>query len=79
MDKTQKVCYTIYVRLEERKYKTMGEYERTYKQIDELKKRKIELIKYINGLYEELYAIDIKIGECEGYIKELEYIDGEDY
>lgn len=57
----------------------MGEYERTYKQIDELKKRKIELIEYINGLYAELYAIDIKIGECEGYIKELEYIDGEDY
>ena len=57
----------------------MGEYERTYKQIDELKRRKIELIERINELYEELYNIDIEIGECEGYLAELRYIDGEDY
>lgn len=57
----------------------MGEYERTYKQIDELRKRKIELIERINELHEELYSIDIEIGECEGYLAELRYIDGEDY
>ena len=56
----------------------MGEYERTYKQIDELRKRKIELIERINELHEELYNIDIEIGECKGYIRELEYIDGEE-
>ena len=57
----------------------MGEYERTYKQIDELKKRKVELIERINELHEELYNIDIEIGECEGYLAELRYSDGEDY
>ena len=57
----------------------MGEYENTYTRIKELKKRKIELIERINELHEELYNIDIEIGECEGYLAELRYIDGEDY
>ena len=57
----------------------MGEYNRTYKMIAELKERKIELIERINELHEELYSIDIEIGECEGYLAELRYIDGEDY
>lgn len=58
----------------------MGEYERTYKQIDELKKRKIELIERINELHEELYNIDIEIeiGERKVHLAELRYIDGED-
>ena len=55
----------------------MGEYERTNKRIADLKKRKIELIEQINELHEELYGIDIEIGECEGYLAELRYMDGD--
>ena len=33
----------------------------------------------INNSISELYNIDIEIGECEGYLAELRYIDGEDY
>ena len=55
----------------------MGEYKNTYQRIDILKKRKIELIEQINELHEELYNIDIEIGECEGYLAELRDIDGE--
>ena len=57
----------------------MGEYENTYQRIDILKRRKIELIEQINELHEELYSIDIEIGECEGYLAELRDIDGEAY
>ena len=57
----------------------MGEYENTYQRIDILKRRKIELIEQINELHEELYNIDIEIGECEGYVAELKDIDGEAY
>ena len=57
----------------------MGEYENTYQRIDILKRRKIELIEQINELHEELYNIDIEIGECEGYLAELRDIDGEAY
>ena len=57
----------------------MGEYKNTYQRIDILKKRKIELIEQINELYEELYNIDIEIGECEGCLAELRDIDGEAY
>lgn len=57
----------------------MGEYKNTYQRIDILKKRKIELIEQINELHEELYNIDIEIGECEGYLAELRDIDGEAY
>ena len=49
----------------------MGEYKNTYKRIEMLKIRKIELIEQINELHEELYNIDIEIGECEEYFAEL--------
>jgi prefoldin subunit 5 len=84
----------------------MGEYERVYKIIAELKQEKKEIVSKIerlketleelentpgeerlcedtlakiDGLYERLWETNIEIGECEGYIRELEYIDGEDY
>ena len=57
----------------------MGEYKNTYQRIEMLKIRKIELIEQINELHEELYNIDIEIGECEGYLAELRNIDGEAY
>ena len=55
----------------------MGEYENTYQKIDILKRRKIELIEQINELHEELYNIDIEIGECEVELAELRDIDEE--
>ena len=55
----------------------MGEYKNTYTRIKELKKRKIELIEQINELHEELYNVDVEIGECEGYLAELRYMDGD--
>ena len=55
----------------------MSEYKNTYQRIDILKRRKIELIEQINELQEELYYIDIKLGECKGYLAELKCIDGE--
>ena len=57
----------------------MSEYKNTYQRIEMLKIRKIELIEQINELHEELYNIDIEIGECEGYLAELKDIDGEAY
>ena len=57
----------------------MGEYKNTYQRIEMLKIRKIELIEQINELHEELYNIDIEIGEWEGYLAELRDIDGEAY
>ena len=57
----------------------MGEYKNIYQRIEMLKIRKIELIEQINELHEELYNIDIEIGECEGYLAELRDIDGEAY
>ena len=57
----------------------MGEYERTYNMMAELKKRKQEIVEAIETLYEELHDVNVEIGECEGYIRELQYIDGEDY
>lgn len=57
----------------------MGEYKNTYQRIEMLKIRKIELIEQINELHEELYNIDIEIGECEEYLAELRDIDGEAY
>ena len=55
----------------------MGEYKNTYQRMEMLKIRKIELIEQINELHEELYNIDIEIGECEGYLAELRDIDEE--
>ena len=57
----------------------MSEYKNTYQRIEMLKIRKIELIEQINELHEELYNIDIEIGECEEYLAELRNIDGEAY
>ena len=57
----------------------MGEYKNTYQRIEMLKIRKIELIEQINELHEELYNIDIEIGECEVELAELTDIDGEAY
>ena len=57
----------------------MGEYKSTHQRIEMLKIRKIEVIEQINELHEELYNIDIEIGECEGYLAELRDIDGEAY
>ena len=57
----------------------MGEYKSTHQRIEMLKIRKIELIEQINELHEELYNIDIEIGECEEYLAELRDIDGEAY
>ena len=55
----------------------MGEYKNTYQRIEMLKIRKIELIEQINELHEELYNIDIEIGECEVELAELIDIDEE--
>lgn len=82
----------------------MGEYDRVYKMIDELKAQKKAIIKQIeclrdkleeicndpeedklyeeihakiDNLYDDLWDVNIEIGECEGYIRELQYIDGE--
>lgn len=55
----------------------MGEYKNTYQRIEMLKIRKIELIEQINELHEELYNIDIEIGEYEVELAELTYIDEE--
>lgn len=55
----------------------MSKYKNTYQRIEMLKIRKIELIEQINELHEELYNIDIEIGECEGHLAELRDIDGE--
>ena len=57
----------------------MNEYKNTYQRIDILKRRKIELIEQINELHEELYNIDIEIGECEVELAELIDIDEEAY
>ena len=57
----------------------MDEYKNTYQRIEMLKIRKIELIEQINELHEELYNIDIEIGECKVELAELRDIDGEDY
>lgn len=57
----------------------MGEYKNTYQRIEMLKIRKIELIEQINELHEELYNIDIEIGECEVELAESIDIDEEAY
>ena len=57
----------------------MDAYKNTYPRIEMLKIRKIELIEQINELHEELYNIDIEIGECEVELAELRDIDEEAY
>lgn len=55
----------------------MDEYKNIYQRIEMLKIRKIELIEQINELHEELYNIDIEIGECEVELAESIDIDEE--
>ena len=57
----------------------MGEYDRTYQRINELENEKHNIQAQIDALGERLYEINVEIGECEGYLAELRYIDGEDY
>ena len=57
----------------------MGEYKNTYQRIEMLKIRKIELIEQINELHEELYNIDIEIGDCEAELAQLRDIHEEAY
>lgn len=54
----------------------MTERERTYKIIEELKKELKSLKEQEREILERMYEIKIEIGECEGYLKELDYIDG---
>ena len=60
----------------------MGEYNKTYSRISDLKKRKkaklkqIEkLEKWIAHIKDQISDINQEIGECEGYLLELDYID----
>ena len=57
----------------------MGEYERTYKAIADLEKEKKAILEEIERLRERLWEVDVEIGECTGYLAELNSIDGEDY
>ena len=54
-----------------------NERERTRELIRVKKEIKEELEKKINELQGKIIDIDIEIGECEGYLTELDYIDGE--
>ena len=54
-----------------------NERERTRELIRVKKEIKEELEKKINELQEKIIDIDIEIGECEGYLIELDYVDGE--
>ena len=54
-----------------------NERERTRELIRVKKEIKEELEKKINELQEKIIDIDVEIGECEGYLAELNYIDGE--
>lgn len=60
----------------------MGEYNKTYALISELKKRKKakqkqikKLEDWITRINQEISEINQEIGECEGYLLELDYID----
>lgn len=57
----------------------MGEYERTYKAIADLEREKKAILEEIERLRERLWEVDVEIGECTGYLAELNSIDGEDY
>ena len=52
-----------------------GEYEKTYKRIEELNKRRAEIKSEIERLQIRLYELDVEVGECYGYLKELDWID----
>lgn len=60
-------------------WKELGERDRTKELIKLKKEMKKELEKKISKLMEEIIDIDVEIGECEGYLRELDYIDGEYY
>jgi prefoldin subunit 5 len=54
----------------------MGEYEKTYNRIIELKESKKIKLAQIEKIQDEIEEINHAIGECNGYINELEYLDG---
>jgi len=54
----------------------MGEYQKTYNRIKELKESKKIKLEQIEKIQDEIEEINHAIGECNGYINELEYIDG---
>ena len=54
----------------------MTERERTYKRIAELKKELKNLEEEKDEILTRMYEIKIEISENEGYLKELDYIDG---
>lgn len=64
-------------RLKIENWEKLNERERTRELIRVKKEIKKELEKKINELQEEISDIDVEIGECEGYLRELDYIDGE--
>ena len=55
----------------------MTERGRTYNIIEELKKELKSLEEKHSDILIRMYEIKIEIGECEGYLKELDHIDGE--
>lgn len=70
----------------ERTYQRIDELEQRRKEIkvrikeaERVRDRMIEeLDAHIASLLEELYDTEVGIGECEGYLAELRYIDGEE-
>lgn len=54
----------------------MGEYQKTYNRIKELKESKKIKLEQIEKIQDEIDEINHAIGECNGYINELEYLDG---
>lgn len=53
----------------------MGEYNKTYARISELKRRKYAIEKQIRELKEQINDIKEEIADCEAYLLELDYID----
>lgn len=53
----------------------MGEYQKTRDQIATLKAERDRILKEIQERQERLEEIRVEIGECEGYLLELEWID----
>lgn len=56
----------------------MGEYARTRQKIAELKEEQKAIIQEMQNLAERLQEIKIEIGECEGYLLELDGMDNTD-
>lgn len=77
--------YKIIAELEQEKEEINKEIDRLQEALEELEnvpgEEKLceDISAKLDGLYERLWDINVGIGECRGYIRELEYIDGEDY